>query len=75
METYLFYTTHLIMTVCIAVVISALLPENRPAFVKRISDLASSLLSFEIVKERLIFKTLFINMVTIGLQIAAQLLR
>ncbi|WP_214072566.1 hypothetical protein [Mucilaginibacter sp. dw_454] len=75
METYLFYATHLIMTACIAVVISASLPENGIAYMKRIFDLTNGLFSFENLKERLVFKSLIINILTIGLQIATQLLR
>jgi hypothetical protein len=75
METYLFYATHLIMTACIALVISASLSENGSAYRKRIQDLTISLFPLEKMKERLVFKSMVINLLTIGLQIATQLLR
>lgn len=73
METYLFYATHLIMAACIAVLISATLPENGIAYRKRIVDLTNGLFSFENLKGRLVFKSIIINLLTISLQIATQL--
>lgn len=83
METYLFYATHLIMIACVAVVISAAKPENMQNSLKWIQDLSGRIAFLKnfkamyrsIGKEGICIKTLIINILSIALQISAQLLK
>jgi len=83
METYLFYTTHLVMAACIAVLISAAWPESIQSFVKRMLELTSRIsllkklktIHYAFDKYHLCVKGLLINLLSIGLQISTQLLK
>jgi len=83
METYLFYTTHLIMIACVAVIITTGWSENIHAAVKKALDLANRIslskkfgaIRYSFTKERICFKALLVNLLSIGLRISTQLLK